>query len=64
VRIRTETGVPSWHQQAGPAWLTAALDGWVTVPGAVLTVAGLPMSTLNPQQAMLIELRSVRGSGA
>ncbi|MYS21414.1 alpha-galactosidase [Streptomyces sp. DvalAA-14] len=57
VRVRTELGLPSWHQTGGPAWLTAALDGWVTLPGAVLAVAGIPMPTLNPEHALLIEVR-------
>lgn len=38
-------------------WLTEAIDGWVTLPGAVLTVAGVPMPTLDPEQALLIEVR-------
>jgi alpha-galactosidase len=59
VRVRTDLGMPSWHQTSGPAWLTAALDGWVTLPGAVLAVAGVPMPTLNPEQALLIEVRRV-----
>ncbi|MFC1401618.1 MULTISPECIES: alpha-galactosidase [Streptacidiphilus] len=57
VRIRTELGLPSLHQTAGPAWTTRALDGWVQLPGAVLALAGLPMPTLNPEQAMLIEVQ-------
>jgi alpha-galactosidase len=57
VRIRGDAGYPSMHQTAAPAWLSQALDGWVGIPGAVLTVAGLPMPTLNPEQAMLIEVR-------
>ena len=57
LRIRTELGLPSLHQTSGPAWFERALDGWVTLPGTVLAVAGLPMPTLNPEQAMLIELR-------
>jgi alpha-galactosidase len=57
VRVRTELGLPSWHQTSGPAWLTAALEGWVMLPGAVLAVAGVPMPTLNPEQALLIEVR-------
>lgn len=58
VRIRHDIGLPSFHQTSGPAWLTAALDGWVTLPGAVLAVAGVPMPTLNPGQALLIEIRA------
>ncbi|WP_329060271.1 alpha-galactosidase [Streptomyces sp. NBC_01429] len=58
VRIRTEAGLPALHQIAGPAWFSAALEGWVALPGAVLTGAGLPMPTLNPGQALLIEIGS------
>ena len=57
VRVRTDLGMPSLHQTAGPAWLTAALADWVALPGAVLAVAGVPMPTLNPGQALLIEVR-------
>jgi alpha-galactosidase len=58
VRVRTELGLPSLHQTAGPAWFTAALDDWVELPGAVLARAGLPMPTLNPGHALLIEVRA------
>lgn len=57
IRVRTETGLPSFHQVAGPAWLSTALDGRLALPGSVLTVAGLPMPNLNPGQALLLELR-------
>lgn len=57
VRIRGDAGYPSMHQAAPPAWFSQGLDGWVSIPGAILTVAGLPMPTLNPEQAMLIEVR-------
>jgi alpha-galactosidase len=57
VRVRTDLGLPSFHQTSGPAWLTAALEGWVALPGAVLAVAGVPLPTLNPEQALLFEVR-------
>ncbi|HEY5834456.1 alpha-galactosidase [Streptomyces sp.] len=57
VRVRTELGLPSFHQNGGPAWFAAAVDGWVTLPGTVLAVAGVPMPTLNPEQALLFEVR-------
>ena len=57
VRVRTDLGLPSFHQTSGPAWLTEALAGWVTLPGAVLAVAGVPMPTLNPEHALLLEVR-------
>lgn len=62
VRIRTELGLPSFHQTSGPTWLTEAVRGWIDLPGSVLAVAGLPMPTLNPEQALLIEVRALRTS--
>ncbi|WP_431279207.1 alpha-galactosidase [Leifsonia poae] len=57
VRIRDEFGPASRHQSADPSWIAAALrpDG-VTLPGSVLAAAGVPLPTLNPQQAMLFDL--------
>jgi alpha-galactosidase len=60
VRIRGDAGYPSMHQTAPPAWLRHALDGWVGIPGVILSRAGLPMPALNPEQAMLIEVRETR----
>ncbi|MFE4369727.1 alpha-galactosidase [Streptomyces sp. NPDC056835] len=60
VRIRGEAGLPLLHQGSGPAWYTAALDGWVPFPGTILTRAGLPMPTLAPGQALLMEIDEVR----
>ena len=57
VRVRTELGLPAFHHSSGPPWLTAALEEWVTLPGVVLAVAGVPMPVLNPEQALLIEVR-------
>ncbi|MET9876757.1 alpha-galactosidase [Actinacidiphila glaucinigra] len=57
VRVRTDLGLPSFHQRSGPAWLTEAIDDRLTLPGTLLTAAGLPMPQLNPEQALLIELR-------
>lgn len=57
VRVRSELGLPSRHQTADPAWLTTALAEGVTVHGSVLVGAGLPMPTLNPQQALLLDVR-------
>jgi alpha-galactosidase len=62
IRVRTEPGLPSFHQVSGPAWLSAALDGRLTLPGSVLSVAGLPMPNLNPGQALLFELRRTDGA--
>ncbi len=63
LRVRGDVGPPSLHQIAGPAWITEALSGWVTLPGAILTGAGVPMPTLDPEQAMLIEVRRVPDPG-
>ncbi|MFD8075961.1 alpha-galactosidase [Streptomyces sp. NPDC059718] len=57
VRVRTDMGLPSFHQTSGPAWLTEAIDDRLTLPGTLLTAAGLPMPQLNPGQALLIEVR-------
>ncbi|WP_250302795.1 alpha-galactosidase [Streptomyces sp. A 4/2] len=57
VRIRTEAGLPSFREGLGPAWVTAALEGWVALPGSVLSGAGVPMPALDPGQALLIEVR-------
>jgi alpha-galactosidase len=57
VRIRDEFGPASRHQSADPSWITAALGAeGVTLPGSVLGVAGVPLPTLNPHQAMLFDL--------
>jgi alpha-galactosidase len=61
LRIRSELGLPSYHQISPPAWVTEAGAAGITLPGAVLTVSGLPMPMLNPEQAMLIELHAVSG---
>ncbi|MGW2659246.1 alpha-galactosidase [Streptomyces sp. NPDC001478] len=56
LRIRTEAGLPSLHEVTAPAWYEAALEGWISLPGTVLTRAGLPFPTLDPAQALLIEV--------
>jgi alpha-galactosidase len=33
-----------------------ALDGGIELPGSVLGVAGVPLPTLNPQQALLFDV--------
>lgn len=60
IRVRDDAGLPVAHQVSGPAWYTAALDGWVTLPGAVLAGAGVPLPTLAPAQALLFEVRRVQ----
>lgn len=56
VRVRTELGLPSMHEGRDPAWLDSATGEGFHAPGAVLAVAGLPMPTLNPQQALLLDV--------
>ncbi|MEV0716469.1 alpha-galactosidase [Asanoa sp. NPDC050611] len=53
IAIRDEIGAASRHQADDPAWLGQAP---LELSGAVLTVAGVPLPTLNPQQAMLIDI--------
>ncbi|MFI6345895.1 alpha-galactosidase [Streptomyces sp. NPDC050560] len=56
VRVRTEAGLPVTRRVADPAWYQEAVEGWVDLPGAVLATLGLPMPTLAPQQALLLEV--------
>lgn len=57
VRVRDEFGLPSRHESADPEWISAALTPTgVDLPGSVLAVAGVPLPTLNPQQALLFDL--------
>jgi len=56
VRIREDLGASSRHG-GDPEWVTAAVAGPVDIPGSVLVIAGVPLPTLNPQQAMLVEVR-------
>jgi alpha-galactosidase len=56
VRIRTELGMPSAHEIAAPGWVDAAVLDQLIVPGSVLVECGLPMPTLNPGQALLIQV--------
>nr|WP_314843454.1 alpha-galactosidase [uncultured Microbacterium sp.] len=57
VRIRDDLGAASRHQGDGPNWVDQAAVMALALPGSVLVDAGLPLPTLNPQQAMLIEVR-------
>ncbi|MFI5613888.1 alpha-galactosidase [Amycolatopsis sp. NPDC051903] len=59
VRVRDEAGLPSLREVAAPEWFTRALAGPVDLPGAVLSVAGLPMPVLDPAQALLLDLSTV-----
>ncbi|MDP9831216.1 alpha-galactosidase [Kineosporia succinea] len=56
VRVVGEFGLPSFPGRAQSAWMQAALDGSLVLPGAVLATAGVPMPTLAAQQALVLEL--------
>ena len=59
IRVRTEIGEPERHRLHDPAWLEPARRGDVVVPGAVLIRAGIPMPSLHPAQALILELTAV-----
>ncbi len=59
VRVRDAIGPASLHQVAGPAWFDAARERPLVVPGVVLGTVGITMPTLNPGQALLLELTAV-----
>ena len=52
-------GPPRTTQRVPPPWYAA---GGVTLPGAVLAAAGLAMPVLDPEQALLLRVRSVARS--
>ncbi|WP_305786747.1 alpha-galactosidase [Symbioplanes lichenis] len=56
VRIVGDFGLPQFHGRIHSPWVRQALDGGVTLPGAVLVRAGLPMPALAAQQAMVLDL--------
>ncbi|MFJ4782054.1 hypothetical protein [Streptomyces sp. NPDC088794] len=45
------------RHRTAPIRKQPAQEDWLTLPGAVLATAGLPMPTLDPEQALLIEVR-------
>ncbi|MTE24135.1 alpha-galactosidase [Microbacterium sp. ZXX196] len=55
VRILEDAGAARLMQDEPPAWVAAARRG-LTLPAAALATVGLPLPTLAPQQAMLIEV--------
>lgn len=60
VTVPAESGLPELHERA-PEWLGAARAGSLIVSGRLLTAVGLPMPTLDPEQAMLLELHAEAG---
>ncbi|MCD5351266.1 alpha-galactosidase [Kineosporia mesophila] len=59
VRVVSEFGLPSFPGREHSPWVAAALENDLTLPGAVLARAGLPMPTLAAQQALVLELNAV-----
>ncbi|WP_022883577.1 alpha-galactosidase [Glaciibacter superstes] len=55
VVLRDELGAAVRHGD-DPAWISTAIDGGITLPGAVLATAGVPMPNLAPQHALLFDL--------
>ena len=58
VRIREDLGAAR-RNGGDPTWVSRAVDEPLELSGAVLGEIGVPLPTLNPQQAMLIELRRI-----
>jgi len=56
VRVRDEPGPPVTVQVADPAWLAAAREEGVVLPGAVLGATGLTLPILAPANALLLHL--------
>jgi alpha-galactosidase len=59
IRVREECGPTSLHQGAGPDWFERARKGWLELPGSVLATAGIPLPTLNPDQALVFEVNRI-----
>jgi alpha-galactosidase len=57
VRVLQDFGEASRHQIADPSWMSDAVtEHGAILPGSVLALAGIPLPTLNPQQAMVFEI--------
>jgi alpha-galactosidase len=56
VRVRHEVGDASRRQSNDPHWLVAADADGAELPGSVLALAGIPLPTLDPQQAILLDV--------
>ncbi|WP_061962891.1 alpha-galactosidase [Demequina aurantiaca] len=56
IRVREDVGTPRWQGHALPAWVTKAAEDGLVVSGTILTVVGLPLPALDPQQSLLFEL--------
>ena len=58
VRVRTEIGLSHLHGVRAPEWFPED-DQPVTLPGSVLGMVGVPLPTLDPGNALIIELVAV-----
>jgi alpha-galactosidase len=58
IAVREDVGLPSFHEQP-PEWLSRARKGPLVISGRLLTGVGLPMPALDPEQAMLLDLRAI-----
>jgi alpha-galactosidase len=56
VKVRHEIGNASRRQTDDPQWLVAADAAGAELPGSVLALAGIPLPTLDPQQAILLDV--------
>lgn len=56
IRPLAPAGEPESGHRRPPGWLA---DGQITLPGRVLATVGLAAPVLDPEQALLLELRSV-----
>jgi len=54
VKVRNEIGDASRRQTEDPSWMSA--PNGVDLPGSVLALAGIPLPTLDPQQAILLDV--------
>ncbi|MCS5735281.1 alpha-galactosidase [Herbiconiux daphne] len=61
VSVRSELGAVSLHQGEGPQWFDRARAEPEVLPGAVLAVTGVPLPTLDPGQALILDLQRVGG---
>lgn len=59
IRVRAELGEATRREVADPIWVAAATGAELELPGSVLATAGLPLPALDPQQAMLFDVRRV-----
>jgi alpha-galactosidase len=59
VSVRHEIGLPALHQGSGPDWFDEALSDGIDLPGIVLAETGVPLPTLNPAQALVLDVARV-----